>query len=83
MENYEQLVKGVEKEAVNILVEIEATHNPIKKRRLLKQYTKLIEFLALKPKTAFLCRCGKIECYTTPNGIEINQCENECLIIIA
>ena len=83
MESYEQIVKGLTKEAIDLRREIEETSNPIRKQKLLKDYSELIQLLALKPKQAFLCRCGVVECYKTPKGIEIEHTGKECLIIIA
>lgn len=83
METYKQIVKGLTKEAIELRRQIEETSNPIRKQRLLKEYSKLIQFLALKPKQVFLCRCGIVEFYMTTHGIEIEHSGKECLIIIA
>jgi len=82
MESYEQIVKRLTKEATDLRRQIEETRNPIRKQRLLNEYSKLIQFLALKPKHVFLCRCGKIECYMTQHGIEIEHSGKECLIVL-
>ena len=82
-ETYEQIVKGLKREAMKIRKQIEDTRNPIRKQRLLNEYSKLIQFLALKPKQAFLCRCGIVEFYMTKtHGIEIEHRGKECLIIL-